>query len=44
LARVRDEDPRAPENALHFECEHVRIGVHAAVDPVGLDEIFDSFR
>lgn len=41
LAGMTDEQPRAPENPLHLQFEHVRVGIDAAVDAAGLDQIGD---
>src|SRR5262249_38733468 len=38
LALVADEQPRAAEDALHFELEQLGIGVDAAVHATGLDQ------
>ena len=38
LAGVADVQPGASKDALHFEFEDIRIGIHPPVNPAGLDQ------
>jgi hypothetical protein len=40
---MADKQPSAPEDALHLELEHVGVGIDAAVDAPGLDQISNRF-
>src|SRR5258708_20367129 len=39
LAFVPQNQPGAPEDALHLDLEHGRVGVGGAVNPVGPDQV-----
>jgi hypothetical protein len=40
---VADEQPGAPENPLHLQFEHVRVGIDPAMDAAGLNQAGDRF-